>query len=354
MNRRVRLQYAMQCIFFACILLLSLLCGWTQDLAQPPILTPTINVSEEQIAYVHIENGTIDLMSGDGMSRSVLVRASGAQNLSWSPKGDKIAFDLYPTTRQIYVAEINNGSELTELTDDQFDNFMPVWSPRGDRIAFVSNRGGSNQYYVMDTNGSNVIQVTTDNRKANPHLSWSPDGRWLAFVSDRETPQGYDSRYQVYLADVDALTKNSQTGRFINLTENINFDNCPNVPSDFIGDVAWSPLGNRIALTTLCYGIDILIVDIDITTGKPLQPKAQNPMLGQVDAVFSGQTKWSPDGKYMAFVAMANAERSSRGIFRIDVDQSLMEGKPIVTQLIPSPKAIDPTSYGWPVWRPRL
>ena len=69
---------------------------------------------------------------------------------SWSPNGQKIAFD----TRELNIFVINpDGSELQQLTypDPNFrGTSRPDWSPDGRTIAFARNLGGGNtQIWVM-------------------------------------------------------------------------------------------------------------------------------------------------------------------------------------------------------------
>ena len=111
---------------------------------------------------------------------------------AWSPDGTKIAFSSNMTgDYEIYTMN-TDGTGLANLThtpdaDDGGSNFGaggPSWSPDGQRIAFDSTRaGGDWQVFTMSAAGAGVTQLTEDGRNREP--AWSPDGRLIAFASDR-------------------------------------------------------------------------------------------------------------------------------------------------------------------------
>lgn len=53
-------------------------------------------------------------------------------------------------------------------------------SLRNGKIAFASNRDGNYEIYVMDADGTNLIQLT-DNQYNDTQPSWSPDGTQIVF-----------------------------------------------------------------------------------------------------------------------------------------------------------------------------
>ncbi len=85
-------------------------------------------------------------------------------SLSWSPDGEKIAFQR--DFGEIYVMNADDGSDVTRLTDDPAFDGQPSWSPDGEKISFVSGRNDPNgeegsEIYVMNADdGSDVTRLT--------------------------------------------------------------------------------------------------------------------------------------------------------------------------------------------------
>ena len=91
--------------------------------------------------------------------------AGNVCDLSLSPDGTRIAFDLYYLTdREIGVKNLITHV-TTWLTDVATNEIDPTWSPDGSLLAFVSDRSGKWQIYTMNaSNGGNVHKLTN---KAN-------------------------------------------------------------------------------------------------------------------------------------------------------------------------------------------
>ena len=85
----------------------------------------------------------------------------------------------------------------TNLTNYNSGNDMgPYWSSDGTRIAFISNRDGNNEIYVMDADGSNQTNLT-NNDVYDDFPNWSPDGTKIAFASAR------DGNVEIYVMDIE-------------------------------------------------------------------------------------------------------------------------------------------------------
>lgn len=104
--------------------------------------------------------------------------------LSWSPDGQKIAFEsVRGGAVGIWVMN-SDGSHPVQLTRDLSNNWHPVWSPDGKRIAFASDRSGNYDIWVMDADGGRLTPVTQD-PFSDFRPSWSPDGKKIVFTSLR-------------------------------------------------------------------------------------------------------------------------------------------------------------------------
>src|SRR5258707_15456348 len=73
----------------------------------------------------------------------------------------RIVFQSTHDDRKTQLYSINvNGTNLTRLTDDSFDNWFPSISPDGKTIAFQSDRAGDWALFTMDRDGTNIVQRT--------------------------------------------------------------------------------------------------------------------------------------------------------------------------------------------------
>jgi Tol biopolymer transport system component len=132
----------------------------------------------------------------------LLARTAGPQNITnssdardddadWSPDGTKIVFTSKPTSddpinpvhAEIYT--INpDGTGLTRLAFNNYEERGPSWSPDGSRIVFtarVGTHGGDNfEICVVNADGTNFVQLT-DNAVFDATPTFSPDGEKIVF-----------------------------------------------------------------------------------------------------------------------------------------------------------------------------
>ncbi len=116
----------------------------------------------------------IDLETGQA---TALKTGSTRDNFpAWSPAGDRIAFTSY-LDKDFEICTIKpDGTGLNRLTNAPGNDAHCAWSPDGKWIAFASARGGFNDeaalhpynaqpyghIYVMRADGSDVRQLTDD------------------------------------------------------------------------------------------------------------------------------------------------------------------------------------------------
>ena len=100
--------------------------------------------------------------------------------LRLSPKGDRIAFPIPGTLRDVWVMDLTRGIR-TRLTFGPVLNDGPVWSPDGKWIAYESLRTrGSVISRRLADGGDEEILFEESSTPVFPD-DWSPDGRYLMY-----------------------------------------------------------------------------------------------------------------------------------------------------------------------------
>lgn len=117
-----------------------------------------------------------------GESRAITDPYGNARQPSWSPDGQKIAFQAYwDGNWHIYTVNVD-GTNLKQLTTGNFDYREPYWSPDGTSLAFSSDRNGSYDIWKLHIVGEKLEAVTSGGGdEYGP--TWSPDGNDLAYVA---------------------------------------------------------------------------------------------------------------------------------------------------------------------------
>jgi Tol biopolymer transport system component len=123
-----------------------------------------------------------------------LHRLTATPNLSeespdWSPDRSSIAFvrrsptalPAAPTVSEIWVRKGGQERRLSSVGGWDED---PSYSPDGNRIAFSTTRDGNSEIYVMNADGTQAGRLTESPGAADRMPTWSPDGSTIAWVSD--------------------------------------------------------------------------------------------------------------------------------------------------------------------------
>jgi hypothetical protein len=202
------------------------------------------------------------------------------RELSWAPRGGKLAFAGLPCTeesgydcepRELYVVD-SDGTGLQRLTNTPTEEEVsPDWSPDGGWIAYERRYPAAapalSEIWVRRADGTGAHTLSSIGTAHDHDPSWSPDGTKLAFASER------DGNREIYVMNVDGSSHKR-------LTTDPATDSDP----------AWSPDGSRIAWARAG---EIWSMSSDGTDRVQLTKNGVNDW----------NPSWSPDGKRIAFIS---------------------------------------------------
>ncbi|HMU60839.1 MAG TPA: hypothetical protein PKA66_03580 [Gemmatimonadales bacterium] len=210
---------------------------------------------------------------------------------------------------EIYAA-LNDGSELTKLTDDKAYNAEATVSPDGKRIIFTSTRDGDIDLYSMNIDGSNVRRLTT-RIGYDGGAFYSPDGKQIVWrasypVTAADTADYLDllkqrlvrpAALEIWVANADGSNPRQVT---------------------HLGGANFAPFfsrdGKQIIFTSNHLdprgrNFDLFLINVD---GTGLQQLTFDPD-------FDGFPMFSPDGKKLVWASNRNAKtRGETNVFIAD------------------------------------
>lgn len=118
---------------------------------------------------------------------------------SFSPDGEKIAFQGFHKG-YFHIWTINvDGSGLTQITSGNFDDREPTWSDDGDRIIYASDRSGNYDIWEVDPQNGRTRQLTN-----HPDDDAHPDKDGDRLLYTREIKGQYS---EIILAEFDGDEK---------------------------------------------------------------------------------------------------------------------------------------------------
>jgi dipeptidyl aminopeptidase/acylaminoacyl peptidase len=244
-----------------------------------------------------------------------------------SPDGKLVAYTVTSYSLQenrgttaIWLAELSTGA-TRPLTSGAGSDRQPRWSRDGKRLAFISTREGGAQLWIMSISGGDARRLTNlPEGAANP--LWLPDGSAILVVSDVRWPADQEldrihaqfptearmwnelfyrhwnefragRRQHLFRVDV-------ASGEARDLTP-MDHD-VPAIATGGDGDVAVSPDGKEIAVamhgdTTVADNTNVDVYLMGSQGGGLLPLTAANRGA-------DNQPRWSPDGKWLAYLSM--------------------------------------------------
>ena len=285
---------------------------------------------------------------------------------AWSPSGQRIAFwGLRGNSGQRDLFTVRaDGSELTELTNDQALDWAPQWSPDERYLYFGSDRAGAMNLWRLPID-QDTGQARGDPEPLGIPSAWtgsfsrSRDGRTLAFVSAEPRSAVYTvdfdpDRGSVITAPHQVIARSgnmisidwSPDGAWLVLNEQFRKEEIFLIRPDGSGyrqliedgfknkGPFFSPDGMRIAFYSDrggAYGVWSIRPD-----GSDLQPLSPASMPGVLWGI------WSPDGRRMATTDLVSS------ISILDLERPLTD-RLIETLPVAEPR---PVSFGLMGWSP--
>jgi dipeptidyl aminopeptidase/acylaminoacyl peptidase len=253
-----------------------------------------------------------------------------------SPDGSRLVFQLRSTDMEANRGRVDlwlvgsDGSGLRQLTSHPENETDPRFSADGKSVYFLSSRGGSSQVYQLSLEGGEPTQVTRSPIDVESFVL-SRDGKQLAFSAAtfpdcdtlectakrveaharlKQTGQVYDSlfaRHWDTWADgrrnhlfVQAL----EGGTPVDVTKHLDGD-APSRPFGGSEEYTFTPDGKGLVFTARVVGREeAWSTDLDLFVTPADGSKAPEKLTTKNRATDT-QPTFSPDGKTLAWVAMA-------------------------------------------------
>ena len=229
---------------------------------------------------------------------------------SFSPDGNRMVFNRHPSVwsrkhyrgsyaADLWVADLGGKTYTKLLGDEKYNRYWPMWGPKDD-IYFVADplpnektlKAGSadvrksvNNIYKIPLSGGASVQVTKHTDGSLFWPSMSSDGKVIV----------YEDNFGIWKLDV-ATSRSSEIKLDIATDDKENEVEVEAINSE-LDAFDLSPSGRRAVISTRGQILTIATDRGDITRVAPdaMASRNQSP-------------KWSPDGKYLAFIS----DRSGR------------------------------------------
>jgi Tol biopolymer transport system component len=211
------------------------------------------------------------------------IYANISQPLSWSPDGTEIAFvgiTQGNTPQTLFALDLGSG-EIRQLTLGDRDALDPAWSPNDPNLLVFRRADG---LYQLDPYNPQTVPVRFDSTQ---QMTWSTSGAQVLFSLDEN---------RISVRDVDGSVRDIPMPGGVSLS-----------------DLTVSPRADEIGMT-VSFRSGLYLYRVDTLTGigtALLQSR-----------FYLGQPKWSPDGRWMAYVDSRNGGDDialydlERGVFR--------------------------------------
>ncbi|HYN02551.1 MAG TPA: prolyl oligopeptidase family serine peptidase [Vicinamibacteria bacterium] len=243
-----------------------------------------------------------------------------------SPDGRWVAYTLTTldakeddSDTDVYLVSTDGGEPL-RLTSSKKEDSSPRFSPDGEWIAFLSDREGKKtQVFLMSRKGGEAVKLT-DYKASVSDLAWSPDSKRLALLVQDVDPDAADEEDEEKPAGEKKATakpivlrrlqfKRDGEGYLREVRKHVHVFDVAKKTSVQVtsgpfddADPAWSPDGQSIAFVS-----NRTLPDPDRSQDANVFVVAARegavPRAIETSPGTDASPAWSPDGKWVAYVA---------------------------------------------------
>lgn len=193
-----------------------------------------------KLGGIYEQDAGIWLMDTQGKNVRQLLRVEYVENMVWSRKNNKLAFEVAPPdiNPTIWVLDPNRDKYEPDSPDIyRFPGRQPTWSPDGQKL--IINRACISEcgLWLVNYDGGNPQPIITNNNNLNLDATNVSYPAWSPLDDLTFTYQESDGNFEIYLYNLDS-------DQIRNLTDRPNTDITP----------VFSPDGQQIYLRTDHYG----------------------------------------------------------------------------------------------------
>lgn len=255
-----------------------------------------------------------------------------------APNGTTVVFgvsttDLAANRRRSDVWLVNvNGTGLRRLTSHPENDTQARWSPDGEWVYFLSSRSGSMQVWRIAVDGGEAEQVTRQPLDVGGFVL-SPDGTKLAIAMEvfpdsggaEETKRRLDEKgtkkatgrvyEKLFFRHWDSWADGRRShvfvtpitgGAAVDVMKGMDAD-CPSKPFGGVEEIAFTPDGKGLVFAARDVGREeAWSTDFDLYH-VPIDGSAGPKCLTDANRAWDTTPVFSPDGKSLAYLAMARA-----------------------------------------------